>query len=194
MSDLSGATQHESIARLASERLHEPKFAMWLAVLWLLVCAVGCGDLTAVACTLGEVGCPCLADERCADVKGERTVCVEGLCAFEPSEEVPCPRGTIDCPCTSDGACGARLTCTDVEGTGPECKPQAICPTGSLGCACYRNETCDTFEGETLRCDEQLCVRQHCEQGEAGCRCDAFEACKAGSVCISGMCERDTGQ
>jgi hypothetical protein len=165
----------------------------------LVASGAGCGDLDAVQCQLGAVGCPCLPSDRCEAVDGGETSCREGICSFEadePALAAACPVGTRDCPCNADGACGARLSCTDV-GTGePTCQPAALCPAGSLGCACYDNESCDAVaDGEVgLRCDADVCVRADCERGQAGCRCDSSGECGAGDVCVGGLCEVDTGQ
>lgn len=64
-----------------------------------------------------------------------------------------------------------------------------VCPTGSSGCPCYGNGSCD---GD-LTCNEgaRLCVPPDCDPGREACVCDDG-ACFSPLECVAGICRTPT--
>jgi hypothetical protein len=69
--------------------------------------------------------------------------------------------------------------------TGGDSSPaagQSNCAEGTLGCACYGNQTCNA----SLICQAGLC--QTCDAGTKGCACYGNQTCNAGLSCNSNTC------
>ncbi|MCK6549426.1 hypothetical protein L6R52_26540, partial [Myxococcota bacterium] len=95
------------------------------------------GDVTPDAsCPMGQVGCACRANDRCAT----GLVCTDGLCTT-------CPEGQEGCACRATGdACDDGLAC--------ELGACAACTPGDEGCSCAPGGAC----GDGLFCtNEGVC-------------------------------------
>lgn len=120
---------------------------------------------------VGDLGCPCDADDAC-----RRGQCVDGTCTL-------CTAGEDGCVCTPAGRCDDGLACQ----ANNVC---AACDPGSAGCTCIAG-LCD----EGLECQEARCVEAGCPLGQDGCGCraDLQNRCDDGGTCVDNRCQQCTG-
>ena len=131
----------------------------------------GIVDVVTDAGCVGDVGCPCAADDTCT-----RGQCVAGTCRL-------CTAGDEGCVCGPNGGCGDGLSC----GEDGVC---AACVAGSEGCTCVA-ELC----AEGLECSGGRCVTMACPLGTVGCGCRGAlgNACDVGGTCVNGTCRACAG-
>lgn len=126
-----------------------------------------CADGTCIPCPAGADGCPCDADERCA----ETLTCIDNTCA--PDD---CAAGSLDCPCDADERCDDGLTCLN-----DTCIALGDCTPGAINCMCAAG-ACDA----PLVCLDQVC--RDCAPDTVGCPC-VDSACEGGLICDEGACQ-----
>lgn len=136
-----------------------------------------CDRLRDVACTAGEAGCPCAANDRC---NGD-ALCDSGYCV-----PTACVRGEEGCGCAAAHACdledGVRMSCIG-----------GICVARSLATVSCDDHTACPQDGSARVCVRGVCEIEGCPSGTPGCpcgphgRCEPFEGrnvyCSPDGVC-----------
>jgi hypothetical protein len=98
----------------------------------------------------------------------------------------PGAAGDSNEPDGSSGATGRRGDDDDDDTDGSS--GAGDCEDGSLGCACYGNDTCD----KPYLCEKGLCVG--CDDGDEGCSCYGNGTCNGDLTCTKGICVDDRAE